>query len=299
MRTDQPSITAENNAAVRALESMRPAEERLCQDPYARYFVSDSLRGPPDLYPALAAQIADWDKKFPGVCDAIAVRTRFVDDCLEAALAGGLQQLIILGAGYDTRALRFDRLKKNVAVFELDHPATQKMKLHRCRHIRAAFPERMAFVPIHFEQENLGQKLFDHGYDRTRKSFFIWEGMSYYLSAAAVDDILAFISRHAAQGSVIAFDYLPPTVVGGSSRLTEAAALGTALKHLGEAFVFGIDPATIKDFLGKRGFALERNVTASEYKRMYLTEAHWLRRPSEMFFFAHARLKPEGSLQPD
>ena len=93
MQPNQPSITAENNAALRALESMRPAQERICNDPYAKYFVSNALRHTENLYSALFEQISGWDKVFPGVCDAILARAHFVDDCLNNAIQAGLSTL--------------------------------------------------------------------------------------------------------------------------------------------------------------------------------------------------------------
>lgn len=298
MHTDRASLTAENNAAVRAFESMHSADARICHDPYARRFVSDELQMATDLQSALARQISDWENRFPGICGAIAVRTRFIDDCLAAAIAEGLQQLVILGAGYDTRAMRFEGLKKNIAVFELDHPATQKIKRQRCRLFQTAFPERIVFVPIRFGEQDLGRTLFDHGYRSAGKSFFIWEGMSYYLPAAVVEDTLAFISHHTAEGSSIVFDYVSPAVVRGASRLAEATALAAALKHLGEPFVFGIDPGDIEKFLGNRGLALVQNLTAAECRRRYLAGVNRHRRLSAMFTFAHAKVTHQRTLKP-
>lgn len=291
MQTDRASMTAENNAAIRAFETMQPADARVCNDPYARYFISDMLCNATDLYSALAERIANWDNRFPGICGAIAVRTRFIDDCLEAAIAEGLRQLVILGAGYDTRAIRFDRLKKNTAIFELDHPATQQIKRKRWRSIRSTVPEQFAFIPIRFGKDELSPKLFEHGYDPTRKSLFIWEGLSYYLPRPVVDETLTFLSRHAAEGSAVVFDYVSPAVADGTSRLTEATALGNALKHLGEPFVFGIDPGNIDGFLADRGLALVQNLNAADCQLRYLAAVHRRRQPSAMFFFAHARVK--------
>jgi methyltransferase (TIGR00027 family) len=299
MHTDRASLTAENNAAVRAFESMHSVEVRICHDPYARHFVSDGLQMATDLQSALAGQISDWEDRFPGICGAIAVRTRFIDDCLAAAIAKGLQQLVILGAGYDTRAMRLEGLKKDVAVFELDHPATQKIKRQRCRSIQAVFPERIVFVPIRFGEQDLSRTLFDHGYRSAGKSFFIWEGMSYYLPAAVVEDTLAFIARHAAEGSSIVFDYVSPPVVHGVSRLVEATALTAALKHLGEPFVFGIDPGSLEQFLGSRGLALVQNLTAAGCRRKYLAGVNRHRRLSAMFFFAQAKVTHQRARQPE
>ena len=291
MHNDQPSTTAENNAALRALESMRPADERICYDPYAKYFVSDTLQQAKDMYPVLVKQISSWEKVFPGVCDSILARTRFIDDCLEEAINGGLQQVVIMGAGYDTRVLRFKRLKENITVFEVDHPATQKMKLERYKQSSLAVPNGVVFVPADFNEEDLSQKLFDNGYGRSLKTFFIWEGITYYVSNATIDKTLSFISQNALEGSSIVFDYFPPAVVDGTSLLVEARALRVALKQLGEQFVFGLGTEKIKDFLEKRGFKLVKNITAKDYKKRYLKSSSQHRSVSDMFIFAHARVK--------
>lgn len=291
MHNDQPSTTAENNVALRALESMRPVGERICYDPYAKYFVSDTLRQAKDMYPVLVEQISNWEEIFPGVCDAVLARTRFIDDCLEDAIEGGLQQVVIMGAGYDTRALRFKRLKENITVFEVDHPATQKMKLERYKQSRLAVPNDVVFVSTNFNEEDLSQKLFDNGYGSSLKTFFIWEGITYYVSTATIDKTLSFISKNSSEGSSIVFDYFPPSVVDGTSHLVEARALRVALKQLGEEFVFGLDSEKIKDFLEKRGFELVKNITAKDYKNIYFKSSNQHRSVSDMFIFAHARVE--------
>jgi methyltransferase (TIGR00027 family) len=287
---NQPSRTAENNAALRAFESMRSAGERICNDTYAQHFVSETIRQAKELQPGLAQRVSEWDRIFPGVFNAILARTRFIDDCLEIAIEEGLQQLVILGAGYDTRALRFDRLKETAVVFELDHPATQNAKLQRYRHILHGTPDHIVFLPVNFGAENLGRKLFEHGYDVDLKSFFIWEGMTYYLSAAAVDETLSFISRNAPDGSVVVYDYFPPSIVDGTTPLTEARALRTALKSMGEEVLFGLDPVTTEEFLNRRGFDLVQNLTAEEYKKRHFKTSNRHRTVSEMFVFAHAQV---------
>jgi methyltransferase (TIGR00027 family) len=290
MHTNQPSRTAENNAALRAFESMRSTGEQICNDPYAKHFVPETIRQVKDMHLVLAQRISEWDRIFPGVCDAILARTRFIDDCLESAIEEGLQQLVILGAGYDTRALRFDRLKDTVVVFELDHPSTQNAKLQRYRHILHGTPDHIVFVPVNFGGENLARKLFEHGYDCNLKSFFIWEGMTYYLSAAAVDETLWFISRNAPDRSVVVYDYFPSSVVDGTTSLKEAKALRMALKSMGEEVLFGLDPVTTEEFLNRRGFDLVQNFTAEEYKKRYFKGANRHRTVSEMFVFAHAQV---------
>ena len=295
MRDNQPSTTAENNAALRALESLRPVGERICYDPYARYFVSDEIRQANDMHQALLDRTAAWEILFPGVCDAIIARTRFIDDCLERAIEEGIQQLVILGAGYDTRALRFKKLKDNITVFEVDHPATQQTKRERFPGNLQDVELQPIYVPVIFGRDDLGQFLFSHGYDRTLKSFFIWEGITYYISAEAVDNTLLFVSENAPADSSVVFDYFPTSVVNGSTRLKEARSLSAALKQLGEEFVYGLDPKNMEDFLLERGLEVIQNIASRECKQIYFKGSNRCRKVSDMFIFAQAKVSRKGN----
>ena len=288
MRKGQPSITAENNAAVRAYESLRPTGHGICDDPFARYFLSEALLQAADPAPVLEQMISRWNRLVPGVCDAILFRTRFIDDRLQDAIKQGLAQLVILGAGYDTRVLRLDLSKSDTAVFELDHPATQQAKQRRIKKNRLQLPDRVTFIPCRFDREDFTARLLDGGYDPTRTTFFIWEGVTYYLSPADVDRTLAFIANHSPDGSAVVFDYFPPTVADGSSRLEEARVLRQALKQMGEEILFGIAPAAIENFLSERGFALQKHFTGNDVQNHYLRDLGRPSTVSTMFYFAHA-----------
>jgi methyltransferase (TIGR00027 family) len=291
MRAKQPSITAENNAAVRAFESMRPAADRICYDPFARYFLADDLVRAEEPVRLLNEMMSRWNLVVPGVCEAILARTRFVDDLLQAAIEEGLPQLVILGAGYDTRALRFDRLKNETAVFELDHPATQQVKQRRLKQNRLRLPYRMRFIPCRFDKEDFTAKLLGGGYDPDRITFFIWEGVTYYLSPADVERTVGFMAKCSRAGSAVVFDYFPPSVIDGACRLQEAVALRQALKLMGEEIKFGIEPETMEDFLSTRGLVLRKNVTSEDAHRSYLKGIDRPAKVSAMFYFAHATVK--------
>ena len=291
MRVRQPSITAENNAAVRAFESMRPAPERICVDPFARFFLSDELSHADNPLEALDQVMSRWNLAVPGVCDAILVRTRFIDEQLLAAVGKGLQQLVILGAGYDTRALRFGRLMARISIFELDHPATQKEKRRRLDTYGLSLPDQLRLIPCRFDKDDVAAKLLDNGYNRRRKSFFIWEGVTYYLSPTAIDRTLAFISDHSPPGSAVVFDYFPPSVADGTCRLQEALVLQQALQQMGEEITFGIDPETIVDFLSTRGMDLTQHVTSEDARNTYLQNIDRPARVSKIFYFAYATVK--------
>ena len=288
MKDKQSSLTAENNAAVRALEALRPANERICYDPFAQYFLSQKILRSTSTKDILKEMISAWENNFPGICGSILARTRFIDDCLGEAIQNDLKQLVILGAGYDTRSLRFDALKNNVNVFELDHPATQREKIARMKAVMKSLPEHVKYVQIRFDRDDLEKTLFKNGYDPTQNSFFIWEGVTYYIDADAVDRTLTFISRNSAVGGTVVFDYFPASVVDGTCKLKEAKALRHALKLVGEEIVFGIDPEKIESFLLERGFKLIKNLSGKEYKELYFHGRNENRTVSDMFYFVQA-----------
>ena len=234
--------------------------------------------------------VETWENRFPGIVNSILARTRFIDDCLEAAIGEGIRQLVILGAGYDTRVLRFGALRDKVAVFELDHLETQRIKLQRIQAQVGADLPHVRFIPIDFSEDNLGEKLFAQGYDAQLETFFIWEGVTYYLPGAAVDGTLAFIRRYAGRGSSVVFDYFPPSVAAGTTDLVEARALRDGLQTIGEAIVFGIAPDRIAEFLGQRGFRVTAHLTSTDYQARYFFDVNRGRRVSDMFIFVQARV---------
>jgi methyltransferase (TIGR00027 family) len=291
MKANHSSITAENTAAVRAYESVRLSAERVCYDPFAKFFLSESLvREKKD--PALLSElISTWDNGLPGVCNSVLARTRFIDNCLAEALEDGLEQLVILGAGYDTRAIRSDTIKHTIPVFELDHPATQKVKMQRLETNFGQLPAHVTFVPIRFESEQMTPKLIECGYDPLLKSFFIWEGVTYYIPASAVDHTLKVISGHSGPGSSVVFDYFPPSVVDGTCQAPEAAGLREGLKQFGEEIIFGIEPESITTFLNSKGFRMIKGLNSSDYHQVYFTGQNRNRTVSEIFHFVWAEVK--------
>ena len=186
--------------------------------------------------------------------------------------------------------LRFGALRDKVAVFELDHLETQRIKLQRIQAQVGADLPHVRFIPIDFSEDNLGEKLFAQGYDAQLKTFFIWEGVTYYLPGAAVDGTLAFIRRYAGRGSSVVFDYFPPSVAAGTTDLVEARALRDGLQTIGEAIVFGIAPDRIAEFLGQRGFRVAAHLTSTDYQARYFLDVNRGRRVSDMFIFVQARV---------
>ncbi len=266
MRKSQSSLTAAGIAIVRAVESERPADEQVCYDPFARHFV------PAWMYRAFGFFIqigyAEW--RGPGVNGFLVARDRYIDDVLEGFLKEGLQQLVILGAGYDSRAYRFD-LRGRVKTFEVDHPATQADKLAKLQTIFGKVPEQVTYVPIDFNIQRLEERLLESGYDSERKTLFIWQGVSMYLTGEAVDSTLAFVVNHSGAGSAIVFDYIYRSVLEGIQKHSEVGGMRRYRFMTGEGLTFGIPEEAVAVFLQERGFRHVKDVHPDDLKAAYFT----------------------------
>jgi methyltransferase (TIGR00027 family) len=271
MKRGQASWTAEITAIYRAVEALRPVRTRLVYDPCARLFLRRPfqrlLRIPP------LARMALWlavECRFPGGYDTIVARVRCVDDALRRALECGVQQIVILGAGYDARAYRFREVIQGVTVFEVDHPLTQRAKKEKAAGVFGRLPDHVVYVPIDFESESLEYVMPGHGYCADRHTFFIWEGVTKYLTAEGVETVLRWIAAHSAKGSRVIFDYLVKAMVEGR---WPAPAVQRGLKYQqqkGELFLFGIEPAELAGWLKGLGFGSVERFSAADLKRRYL-----------------------------
>jgi methyltransferase (TIGR00027 family) len=294
MQEKRPSITAGTVAAHRAIESGRPADRRICFDPFAEQFISPRMTviGESWLPSGLALWI--YERILPGFHTYFGVRTRYLDDQLRACIQNGIEQLVLLGAGYDSRAYRFREFKTHVRAFEVDHPATQQVKLAVVDRVFGGRPPHVRYVEIDFDRQSLEERLTDAGYDGKLKTLFIWEGVSYYLSAEAVDQTLAFVADHSRPGSSILFDYTSPDVISGRTHLREGHAWRGSLQRLGEPLLFGIEEASIETYLRQRGYRIIENALRDILQSRYLAGANHHRYLTPVFSIVHAEVQPRA-----
>jgi len=283
MRKNQSSITAAGIAIARAVESSKPAEQRICYDPYARQFVS------PWMYHVLGFFLRSGyaEMRGPGVNGYLLARERYIDDTLQRFLEEGLQQLVILGAGFDARAFRFD-LAGGVKTFEVDHPATQADKLEKVRRIFGGLPAHVTYVPVDFNTQSLPERLLSSGYDPALVSLFIWQGVSMYLTAEAIDATLSFVVHHSAPGSAIVFDYVYQAVLDGAQKESEISNMRRYRFMTGEGLTFGIPQGTAEAFLLARGFRTVKDVGGDDLKASYFTGKNAARKVAGAYGIATA-----------
>lgn len=208
-----------------------------------------------------------YRRAYPGSYEYHVARTRLIDDLLLEAVRRGVEQVVILGAGFDTRAHRFREELRDVPVFELDHPSTSRRK----REALAALPPcpNLTLIEIDFDRDRADVSLAAHGYRAPAATFFIWEGVSMFLEPAAVDSTLDLV-RDAGPGSSIVFDYVLRSVVHGDRSPRGAMQTARYLERGGEVWKFGLDIDEVEGFLAERGFATELNLGPSDLEARFL-----------------------------
>lgn len=296
MRKGEPSATAEANAAFRAAEAMRPPAERISYDPFARDFLGLKFRI--ILGSRLLTKIALWyaERIIPGAPTSVVARTRYMDDYLEACIDDGIEQLVLLGAGYDSRAYRFDKLKGRIRVFEVDHPDTQRAKTEKIEKIFGGRPDGVVYVPVDFGSDKLDVRLFESTYDRGLKTLFIWEGVTPYLIPEAVDETLEFVARNSGKGSSIIFDYAFRPAVDGTSDQHDAQKWRRTFEQRGEPPRFGINQEDIDEFLTCRGFCQVKSVTVESLKTLYLKDSTGGRKLTGLGGIVYATVDSKGQM---
>jgi methyltransferase (TIGR00027 family) len=207
----------------------------------------------------------------PGIYEYVLARTKVMDSAFLDALEGHFTQIVLLGAGFDTRTLRFADRNRGTKVFELDVATTQQPKIEILHRRNVRLPQELVFAPIDFDKEDIFEVLSKAGYQQGQKSLFLWEGVTMYLSAQAVDDTLDFIRSSAAPCSRVAFDYIYAAVLRRENRYYGEQGIFETVAKTGEGWTFGLEDRAIESFLAERGFGIIAHYTPSELEKLYLT----------------------------
>ena len=260
VKNDRPSVTAAWVAGCRGLYDLLPEREQLARDDYGTRFLSAAR-----LPRSIARMI------FPrrGLL-YMQVRTRVIDDVMLDFVKNGGRQVVLLGAGFDCRALRFARELAGATVFEIDHPATQSKKK---RVLAGEHGARTEYVAWDFESRPLSElpsELASRDHDRNAPTCTIWEGVTMYLTPRAIDETLRCVGDYSSAGSKLVFNYTDRARLDHPSFSDRMGA--RVVSAIGEKFRFGFDPATLGSYLEERGFVLERNAPFRELAREFFDE---------------------------
>ena len=288
MTERDPRKMALQIAGVRAGENQLPEDERVFEDPYAQYFFPDEIREQLQSVASVKAERAKYEQLMPGINGALVARIRFIDECLAKSLREGLNQMVIIGAGYDTRAYRIKGVSEALKVFEVDHPETQAFKKNTVLSIFGELPKHVIYVPVVFGQEHLDQKLIEQAYNPELKTLFIIEGLLMYIPPPAVDLLLSFIVHKSGPGSALVADYFDNSVIEGTNPRQEAQVLRKFVEAEGTSLQFGVPEDDVEAFFTARGFSKVVRKSAVSCKEEYFKRASRDRTVSPILNFVHA-----------
>lgn len=279
------SRTARYTAMARALETARP-RPRLFEDPYAARFLGVRLLATLAAIPPVSRAVErSIDRRFPSGNRGNAVlRTRVIDDWAAQALRDGATQVVLLGAGLDSRAYRLPAMR-DVVVFEVDHPATSTVKRTLVdRHVAPDRRGHVRFVAVDLLHDSLDEALRAAGFE-TARTAVVWEGVTSYLDAASVDATVGWFSRNTTIGSRLIFTYLEACALHGADG--GRTGLAETFSGVGEPMTFGLHPGEVPGYLADRGLELIEDMSTGDAARRYL---HPLGRRDPAGAFSHIAL---------
>ena len=264
MKADRASWTSLGAAANRAIHLIADDPPALLRDELALRFIGKEAED------ALRTNAAAFRTREHATLRTLAViRQRYAEDRLRDAVARGVRQYVMLGAGLDSFAFRERELADRLTVFEVDHPATQESKRERLSKLDVALPPSLVFAPVDFETESLARGLERVGFHRDAAAFFSWLGVTLYLTDPAIESTLEFVASCAA-GSEIVFEYaLPLHALNDEDRALLQSSIERCAAR-GEPFISFFEPAPLAQRLRSMGFTETADFGSAEAQARYL-----------------------------
>ncbi len=250
----QPSETAQSVAFCRALAFKEHRKVIKGPDYLAELFVNDDAKK--ILQNEDSRKWAKENLVTSPLYSYFMARTAFIDSIFKSACEENIPQIVILGAGYDTRAYRFKNQSKNTIVFEMDINTTQERKIEILKKNKIEIPASLVFIPINFITDNIYDALFKAGYDSSKKTLFIWEGVTYYLKKEEVENTINMIQKYSSESSIVCFDYMTEKL----------ESINPA-----EPFQFWTTKEKIIELLSNNQIKIDEHIESSEMTKRYLT----------------------------
>lgn len=287
----QASGTAMATAFLRALAAYDSRKGIRGSDNLAEIFLGDEQKKP--LNDEAARVWVLQNKVSPGMYEFMIARTAFFDQIVAQALKANIPQIVFLGAGYDSRPYRFEKLIQDTIIFELDTKPTQQHKQDCLRQAQISISRQIRFVPVNFATDNLIDRLVEAGFSREKRTLFVWEGVTYYLSAEVVDNMLILIKENTPSGSSICFDYAASSSEVLNEHSVKEFRSYMRSHHANEPTKFGIRAGEIDSFLANKDFEVVEHLTADEMTEKYLSDNGRLDigKVLSLFCLVHAKVK--------
>jgi methyltransferase (TIGR00027 family) len=263
-----PSETAMGAAILRFLATMDREKETSGPDTLAEIFIPEGRKAP--LRDPSTRQWVIKNRIPPGMYEFLIARTAFFDQVVQQALRDNIPQIVFLGAGYDSRSCRFRELIQDTRIYETDIQPTQERKMALLHQAGISIPDQLVFVSVNFNTDNVGNRLNQAGFDRNKKSLFVWEGVAPYLSAGVVDETLRVITSISPAGSLVCFDYESQSPEISNDEGVKLIRDHMRSKHADEPVLFGVKDGEIEPFLSSRGYQIVDRLTSTDMERRYL-----------------------------
>ncbi|MGD8780375.1 MAG: SAM-dependent methyltransferase [Ignavibacteria bacterium] len=250
----QPSETALSVAFCRALASKESRKELKGLDYLAELFLTDEAKK--ILYDDDSRKWAIENLVTSPLYGYFIARTAFIDSIFNNACDDDIPQIVFIGAGYDTRSYRLINKLETTKIFELDIKTTQQRKIEILQKNKINIPNSLLFIPINFTTDNMHDVLFKAGYNSNKKTLFIWEGVTYYLTKEEIERTMNFIQKYSPEGSILCFDYM----------VEKRASI-----HPSEPFQFWITKEKIEEMLSNYGIKIDEHIDSTDMTKRYLT----------------------------
>jgi methyltransferase (TIGR00027 family) len=269
----KPSETAMFAALRRTLAHKEFENEKFGPDYIAEYFLPPHFRFFLKFKKIRGNTKEKLNGFLPGLNEYMIARTAYFDNLFVDALKNQFSQIVLLGAGYDTRAYRFAKLNGGTKIFELDIAPTQNRKKGCLKKARIEIPQAVKLVPIDFNKDSLKAVLESAGYKEQEKALFIWEGVSYYLDTESVDATLGFVSHTSHPDSIISFDYTVTLSEENLANYYGAKEFAQTMReqHAAEELMFSIQEGEIESFLEERDLKMIECLDNEGIEKKFLT----------------------------
>jgi len=285
--------TAQGVAKQRLIETIAGPDKRVINDPYADNFMMGA-----GLMKLMGHKLNVWlaKKLAPGFHEHIISRTRFIDDLIEKSATEGVEQYVILGAGYDSRAHRLE-LPSSLKIFEVDQPEVQDRKRSK---IPKELPnsENVTYVTVDFAHQSLTERLLNAGFDRTKSTVFTLEGVTQYISKEAFNSTMKEMSRLCQKtSSIFALSFVnellnknPEDCFGRGYLNPEKKAnliKKLSAKAAGEPWISFYSTEEIEGLLSENGYSIKENVTLEDLNSLYFGPVGRTLSENEIFKLEH------------
>ena len=292
MKENTASKTAQYMALFRAIETNRPNNKKLFNDPFAIKFLDKKLQFLTKFsrIPILGRCIPFIiHKKAPGAISSGIARTKYIDDLLSYSVLNGIKQVIILGAGFDTRALRLDFLK-NIIIIEIDHPDTSNFKISILNKYMEKLPENILFYQADFNKQSLSEIAAQAKINFNLPTTLIWEGVTNYLTSESINATFQFTRNFTVDFNMI-FTYIDKSVIENPTEFQGTKKIYSVLINNEENWTFGFNPKELPNYLSQYNLKIIKDVNATDYRKKYIPERKEINSGYEFYRVALAKRK--------